>query len=230
MTNLIAAVGFFIAIHLLISGTRVRGLAIARFGQGPYMGGFVVLSWVGLIWIIWAFVRARTDPGNHVYWGVQETTRHVQLAIQLVAMALIVLGLSTRNPTAVRSESAVERPDVVRGALRITRHPFLWGVVVWAAGHLLVNGDLASFVLFGGMLALALFGTRSIDAKRRAALGPAWDAFAGQTSNVPFAAIASGRQQLRLGEIGLWRFVLALAVWAALAFAHPYLFGVRALP
>ena len=31
------------------------------------------------------------------------------------------------------------------------RHPMLWGVVVWAVAHLLVNGDQASLVLFGGM-------------------------------------------------------------------------------
>ncbi|MDB5664684.1 NnrU family protein [Cypionkella sp.] len=31
------------------------------------------------------------------------------------------------------------------------RHPMLWGVVVWAVAHLLVNGDLASLVLFGIM-------------------------------------------------------------------------------
>lgn len=29
------------------------------------------------------------------------------------------------------------------------RHPMLWGMVVWAVAHLLVNGDLASIVLFG---------------------------------------------------------------------------------
>ncbi|MES2432676.1 MAG: NnrU family protein [Pseudomonadota bacterium] len=36
------------------------------------------------------------------------------------------------------------------------RHPMLWGVVVWAVAHLLVNGDQASLVLFGGMAIWAL--------------------------------------------------------------------------
>ena len=31
------------------------------------------------------------------------------------------------------------------------RHPLLIGVVIWAISHLLVNGDVASIVLFGGM-------------------------------------------------------------------------------
>ena len=31
------------------------------------------------------------------------------------------------------------------------RHPMLWGMVIWAVAHLLVNGDQASVVLFGGL-------------------------------------------------------------------------------
>ena len=33
-----------------------------------------------------------------------------------------------------------------------TRHPMLISVKIWAVAHLLVNGDLASIILFGGML------------------------------------------------------------------------------
>lgn len=36
------------------------------------------------------------------------------------------------------------------------RHPMLSAVKVWAVAHLLVNGDLASIILFGGMLAWAI--------------------------------------------------------------------------
>ena len=36
------------------------------------------------------------------------------------------------------------------------RHPMLWGTVIWAVAHLLVNGDLASVVLFGGLGVWAL--------------------------------------------------------------------------
>jgi uncharacterized membrane protein len=37
-----------------------------------------------------------------------------------------------------------------------TRHPQLLAVKIWAAAHLLVNGDLASILLFGGLLAWAV--------------------------------------------------------------------------
>jgi uncharacterized membrane protein len=227
MLSLLAAAAFFLAIHILVSGTRVRDALTGRIGQGPYMGLFSLASIAGLVWFGFAFAAARGQPA---WWDLTPLTRQIQLGLQLVAMLFIVPGLTTPNPTSVRQEGALERPDLIRGMLRITRHPFLWGVAIWATGHLLVNGDPASLVLFGTMLVLALLGTRMIDAKRRRALGPAWDAFVAQTSNVPFAAIAAGRQKLSLGEIGWWRILLAIAVWALLAWAHPILFGGRALP
>lgn len=41
----------------------------------------------------------------------------------------------------------------LRGRLR---HPMLTSVKIWALAHLLVNGDLASIILFGSMLAWAV--------------------------------------------------------------------------
>ena len=229
MTNLIAAALFFVLLHLLVSGTRLRDTLTERIGQGAYMGLFALASVAGLVWLGLAFAQGRDQAWNSAYWALTPLTRHLQIGLQLLAMLLIVPGLATPNPASVRQEGALERPDVVKGMLRITRHPFLWGVAVWAAGHLLVNGDRASILLFGSLLALALFGTASIDAKRRRALGATYEAFVAKTSNLPFAAILGGRQTLSLAEIGWWRPLLAVAVWAALLFGHPYLFGVAAL-
>ena len=230
MLSLIAAAAFFLAIHLLVSGTRVRDALTGRIGLGPYMGVFSLSSVAGLAWLGIAFAQARHADAQAAFWDITPATRLTQIALQLLAVLLIVPGLTTPNPTSVRQESALDRPDLVRGMLRITRHPFLWGVAIFSAGHLLVNGDAASIILFGTLFVLSVLGTASIDAKRRRALGAKWDAFATQTSNVPFAAIAQGRQRLNLGEIGWWRIALAVAVWGLLGWAHPYLFGVRALP
>jgi uncharacterized membrane protein len=230
MVSLIAAAAVFVLIHLLISGTTVRDAITARIGQGPYMGLFSLSSIAVLVWMGISFGHARTSAANDHLWSPPEAARYVQLVLQFAAMLLIVPGLTTPNPTSVRQEGQLDRADVVKGMLRITRHPFLWGVAIWAIGHLLANGDAAALILFGSLLALALFGTSSIDAKRRRALGKKWDAFAAQTSNIPFVAIAQGRQALSLGEIGWWRIALAVLVWGGLAWAHPLLFGVRALP
>lgn len=224
MTALIAAAAFFVLLHFLVSGTRLRGAIVGVIGEGPYMGLFSLASAAGLLWLGLAYGAARGM--GEVYWDVGAGARHAAFLIQLLAFVFIVIGLTTPNPTSVKQEGTLAKADVVKGMLRVTRHPFLWGVAIWAAGHLLVNGDAASVLLFGSMLGLALGGTASIDAKRKRTLGAAWDAFAAQTSNAPFAAIVAGRQKLSLGEIGWWRFLLAVAVWAAILWGHRWIGGV----
>ena len=230
MTILLAAAAVFVLLHLLVSGTRLRDALTGMIGEGPYMGLFSLASIAGLVWLSMAFGNARALDANTQFWSAGAAARDVQLFLTFVAFLLAVPGLTTPNPTSVRQQSVLERPDAVRGMLRVTRHPFLWGVALWAAGHLLVNGNVAGLIFFGSLLLLALFGTVSIDAKRRRALGEAWDAFAARTSNAPFAAILARRQKLSLGEIGWWRIALAVALWAAAIAMHPMAFGASALP
>ena len=227
MMSLIAAAAFFVLLHLLVSGTRLRTAIVGTVGEGTYMALFSLASVGGIVWLSMAYGDARGF--GETWWDTGAAGRHTSLIIQLIAFLLIIPGLLTPNPTSVKQEGSLDRGDVVRGMLRITRHPFLWGVAIWAAGHLLVNGDAPSILLFGSMLALAIFGTYSIDAKRKRALGLKWEAFAALTSNVPFGAIAAGRQKLSLGEIGWWRILLAVAIWAAVLFGHRYAFGVDPL-
>jgi uncharacterized membrane protein len=147
-----------------------------------------------------------------------------------LAFLLGVQGLLIRNPTAVQQDTAVGKEGVVQGVLRITRHPFLWGVVLWSGFHLLANGDLAPVIFFGTFFVVALPGTFSIDAKLRRRLGPAWEAFAAKTSNIPFAAVLAGRNTLNIGESLGWRFWLALLLFLIVLFAHSRLFGVSPFP
>lgn len=226
MAQLLGAAAFFVLLHLLVSGTRLRRMITGTIGEGPYMGLFALASLAGLVWLGFAYAHARGGADDRTFWTITPMTRHIALGLVLIGFLLLVPGLLTRNPTSVRQESAVKDPDAVQGMLRITRHPFLWGVAFWAAAHLLVNGDAASLVLFGSLLLLALAGPPSIDAKRARRLGLQWEAFKARTSSIPFAAIVQGRQSLKLGEIGWWRLLLALVLYGVVIWAHPYLFGV----
>ena len=154
------------------------------------------------------------------------------MAIPVVLLAFLigVPGLMMPNPTAVGQSSGVTKEENVRGVLRVTRHPFLWGVAIWAAYHLAANGDLASVILFGAFLVLAIFGTFSIDAKRQRKLGAQWATFARQTSNLPFGAILGARNTLKLGEYFDWRFLVALLVFVVVLFAHARVIGVSPFP
>jgi uncharacterized membrane protein len=224
MLWLIAASSFFLLIHFGVSGTRLRDVLVARLGAGPYRGAFAVASVVGIVWMITAYRRA---PAVDL-WGQLTGLRPLAFALVLIAFLFVGIGLATSSPTRVGMETKLAQgTEIVRGIVRITRHPFLWGVGLWAFVHLIVNGDLASVILFGSLLVLAFGGTVSIDAKRRRSFGDQWSRFIQATSNVPFAAIAAGRNQLRpaLREIGILRPVIAIAAYALFFVFHGRLFG-----
>lgn len=89
---------------------------------------------------------------------------------------------------------------------RLTPHPMLWGITAWSVGHLLANGDLASMILFGGFGGYALLSIWSLNrrgAEKRTQIYPVW------------------QDAAALGA--------ALATYALLLWAHPYLFGVEVL-
>jgi uncharacterized membrane protein len=224
MLWLIAASSFFLLIHFGVSGTRLRDVLAARLGAGPYRGAFAVASVVGIVWMTRAYRRA---PAVDL-WGQLIGLRPLAFALVLIAFLFVGIGLATPSPTRVGMETKLAQgTETVRGIVRITRHPFLWGVGLWAFVHLIVNGDLASVILFGSLLVLALGGTVSIDAKRRRSFGDQWSRFIQTTSNVPFAAIVAGRNQLRpaLREIGILRPVIAIAAYALFFVFHGRLFG-----
>jgi uncharacterized membrane protein len=226
MTSLVAAAAFFVGIHVLVSGTRLRDRLVARVGERGFQGLFSLLSLGAIVWLCVAYARAPYVS----LWGPLLGLEPIALVLVLVAFLLIGIGLTTPSPTAVGGESALDADEPARGILRITRHPFLCGVALWAAVHLVVNGDLAGTVLFGGLLVLALIGPTSIDRKRERRLGARWERFAAHTSSVPFAAILQGRNQLRIGELGWWRVGVSVALYAASLASHRWLFGVSPLP
>ena len=219
MISLIAASVFFLLIHFGVSGTRLREALIVRLGAGAYRGAFALASLAGLAWMIYAYRHAPTVP----LWGLLLGFRPTAYVLVFIAFLFVVIGLATPSPTRVGMESTLAQgPDVARGVVRITRHPFLWGVGLWALVHLIVNGDLASLILFGSLLVLALAGTLSIDAKRRRHFGEDWTRFAKVTSGIPFAAIAAGRNRLgpAVAEIGVWRALAAIVVYAVAFYLH----------
>lgn len=89
--------------------------------------GGVVLMVIGFRG--WAAPQVWTPP----FWAV-----HVNNLLVLAAFYLFAAS-GTRAWAATRM-----------------RHPQLTGFMAWAVAHLLVNGDLASMVLFGGLLAWAV--------------------------------------------------------------------------
>ena len=215
---LVTATIVFLLTHFIPS-TPLRPKLVAALGEGRYRGLYVLVAFATLGWMIWAYAHAPAQP---FLWT---PLRHVPLAVMPFALILVVGGLVRMNPTAVGAERLLGEAEPAQGMIRITRHPFMWGAMLWAAAHILANADAKSTVFFGGFLVLAGLGTVLID-RRKGAL-PDWPKFAGRTSNLPFLAVAQGRNRVAWREIGWVRPLVGLALYAALLALHPWLFGVR---
>jgi uncharacterized membrane protein len=225
MVQVIAAGAFLIVSHFGISSTPLRPWLVARIGERTYLGLYSLIAFGAITWVIRAYVRA---PYVEL-WPVTALTALVPLVVMPFAFVLAVAGLSTPNPTSVGAPAKTLGGDAVRGIFRVTRHPFQWSVVLWAAAHAIANGDLAGVIMFLAFGALAGIGTWMIDRKYAARRGADWQAFATATSNLPFAAIGAGRQNFVFAEIGWWRVVLGLALYLVLLAVHPWLFSAAPL-
>lgn len=230
MDMLFAAAAVFLAIHFLVSGTRLRDGIVGVIGEGPYMGLFSLASLAAIFWLVVSYNHAQASGADPQLYDLGAGMKHLAIPIVLLAFLIGVPGLFTPNPTSVRQENVATKADAVKGIVAITRHPFLWGVVIWSAMHLALNGDEASVVLFGTFFVLALLGPLSIDAKRKRKMGAAWDTFAARTSNVPFAAVLSGSASLKWSEILDWRMAVAVLLFAVVLFGHARVIGASPFP
>jgi uncharacterized membrane protein len=219
--HLIAATLAFVGGHFLLSHPALRPKLAGLASEKAFSGVYSALMIAALIWMVHGF---NTAPYIEL-WPTPRWTHFIPLAVMPVAVFLLVGGVTQYNPTLVNMEFAEEREDPAPGILKVTRHPVMWAIGLWALSHIPANGDLRALIFFGGLAALALYGTVRLDEKRRARDPNGYSRFAAQTSNVPFQAVAEGRTSFSLLELGVWRILVIAAVYMALFALHPWIAG-----
>jgi uncharacterized membrane protein len=134
MVVLIAGLVALLGVHSIkIAAPGWRDSVVARYGVGPYKGAYSVVAISGLVLVIWGFSRTWDDP-VFLYappgWG-----RHLVMTLMLPAS---ILAFASVFPAG--------------GIKRYVGHPLLFATMLWAAGHILANGDLGGVVLFAAFL------------------------------------------------------------------------------
>ena len=184
---MIVGLVLFLGTHVFTAQREARARAIASMGEGTYKIAYAVVALIGVVFIVWGFSHYRADGWIQV-WSPPKGLKHLNTALMLPAVILVVAAyLRGRIYTAVK-------------------HPMLAGVKLWAFGHLLANGDLGGIILFGSILAWAVFDRISLK-RRTDAGGPP----------IPVGGIGNDAIAVVVGIIA----------YLALAFAfHPVVLGI----
>ena len=177
----------FFGVHTLTTQRGVRARVIAMSGDGGYKIGYTLVSLLGFVLIVWGFAHYRAT-GMWEIWTPPTALKHLAVALMLPAVILVVASY-------------------IRGRIYTRlKHPMLAGIKLWAAAHLLANGDLGSIILFGSFLGWAVFDRISL--KHRA------------DSGAPPIPVGGPSNDLIAVAVGL-------VAYLALGFAfHPVVIGV----
>jgi len=152
MLLLVLGLILFISVHLVPTRTELRDGLVARFGENAYKGLFSLAAAIGLALIVIGHQKLQLTPGkNPSLWHPPSWGRHVTFLLMVPVFPLLI---------------AAYLPGRITAAVR---HPMITAVKFWALAHLFVRGDAASALLFGGLLAWAVYDRVSL--KHREAAG-----------------------------------------------------------
>ena len=178
---LILGVGLWIAAHMFKRIAPAQRATLDDWMGEAARGIFALLILAGIVLMVIGY--RNIGPLDYVFlWSVPPWMGHVNNLAVLIAFYVFGIGMA-------------------KGALsQKIRHPMLLGVLIWALAHLVVNGNLAGVILFGGMAAWAAASIPLINARQ-----PDWTPPARKPG--PRDAVAAGIVlvvYLVVGLIHLW--------------------------
>src|SRR3984893_13593954 len=123
----------FLGVHTLTTQRDLRANLVASMGEGGYKIGYALVSLAGRAPMVWGFAHYRAGGMINV-WYPPKFLKHITVALMLPAVILVAASY-------------------IRGRIYTTlKHPMLAGIKLWAAAHLLANGDLGAIIPFGSVL------------------------------------------------------------------------------
>ena len=185
MLELTAGLAIFFAAHTFTMFRQARETLVKRLGALPYRGLYSLVSLLGFALIVHGYGQApRIDV-----WLPSPGLRHLTLLLMVPAFVLL---------------AAAYLPGHIKATVR---NPMLLALVTWALGHLLINGDLASILLFASFLLYAVINLIAVTR-------------AGRSPQVPAPGVLFDVLAIVLGALIYAGFVMGL---------HGYLIGVPVL-
>lgn len=220
----VGANGLFFLSYVLFTVPATKQRLKRLIGSSGYQ---VLFSIVSLLTLALAFSSARLAPQN-VVWVSEDYHAVVAIVTISVGLILVTFGMNAPNLFSLfssRREYAPTQP----GICAVTRHPVLWGLALWALGHMLVNGTINWIVFFGLQLVFALLGAFILDRRARSGKSETeWKELAANTSFLPnpLALLTAFQEGSPARKTAVIRCLIATVVILGLILAHPPVFGV----
>jgi uncharacterized membrane protein len=148
MTLLVIGLAVFFAAHSFTMLRTARERLVARLGVLPYRGLHSLISLAGFI----AIVIGYGDAPRIDLWLPPGWLRPVAMVLMLPVFVLL---------------AAAYLPGNIKARVG---NPMLIALKTWAFAHLLVNGDLASLLLFGSFLIWAVADLIAVKRSGRSAV------------------------------------------------------------
>ena len=210
LLNLIAANAAFVGSHFAMSHP-LRGPMVKALGARGFQLAYTVVSFATLGWVALAFKAA---PGADLP-GSGEAVWIAATLITWPAMILLA-GSLVGNPALPTPQAEAQARAEPRGVFRVTRHPMMWGIGLWAISHLVLFWSVRTMITAFAIGVLALVGARFQDGKKQALMGEAWAAWESRTSYWPrIGRIASVGAVPLVAGTALWLVAQGLHLWQA---------------
>ncbi|KAA8490732.1 15-cis-zeta-carotene isomerase, chloroplastic [Porphyridium purpureum] len=215
------------AMMLLLNGFAVihSGLAALRprvaqlVGERIYRVIFALCSLPAAGYVIAFYIAHRYDGMQ--LWTIQGVPGVHDAVYVLTFVSFLFLYPATFNLLEV---AAVQKPGFriyETGITRITRHPQLWGQLMWCVAHCAWTGTTLPLVASAGLLAHHFLGAWHGDVRLQNTYKQAWEQYAVRTSLLPFAAVVRGDQTIQWREFVRPAYIGVIAFTLGAYAAHP---------
>lgn len=204
----------FFATHSIPVRPPVKRRLVNYLGPRGFTTAYAMLSILMLALLIWATQQAPFV----LLWAEAPWHRPVVWLGMLVACAIFAASIGRPNPFSFGGRNNETFNPSNSGIIGYLHHPLLGVLALWAALHLLMNGDLAHVILFGTLAFFAFFGQRIVDMRNKRVLGVEnWQLLLSETQK---------RRGLKLPSRGTaLRICVGVLVYLLLVALHPAIIG-----
>lgn len=211
---LIAANIAFVGTHFAMSHP-LRAPLVKALGAAGFQAAYSLVSLATLAWVYFAFKAA--PPADLA--GSGDIGWIIATILTLPAMILLA-GSLMGNPALPTPMAEAQARAEPRGVFRVTRHPMMWGIGLWALSHIVLFWSTRTLVTALAMGVLALVGAKLQDRKKELLMGTAWEQWESKTSYWPL-----WRKMLAVGPVPL---IAGTALWLGASWLHLWQAGIAA--